>query len=78
MLRNLPNRIRFFSVIFVALVVLIVMIQNGGDTVELLFWTHTPTWLGLFIMGLAGFVGGLLCATYLFRHPPAETTGEEE
>ena len=65
MLKTLPARVRMVLLALAGVAVLIVMFQNGGGTLNILFWPDTPAWLGAFIMSLIGYGAGLLCATYL-------------
>lgn len=65
MLKALPARVRMVLLALAGVAVLIVMFQNGGGTLNILFWPETPAWLGAFIMSLIGYGAGLLCATYL-------------
>ncbi len=65
MLKALPDRVRMFLLGAAGVAVLIVMFQNGGGTLNILFWPGTPAWLGAFVMSLVGFGAGFLCATYV-------------
>ncbi|MEF8787797.1 MAG: hypothetical protein V5A84_01890 [Planctomycetota bacterium] len=65
MLKALPARARIALLGLAGVAVLIVLFQNGGDTLNILFWPDTPAWLGVFVMSLIGFGAGFLCATYL-------------
>ena len=65
MLKALPARVRMVLLAVAGVAVLIVVFQNGGGTLNILFWPDTPAWLGAFIMSLIGFGAGFLCATYV-------------
>jgi len=66
MLKALPDRVRMVLLAAAGVAVLIIMFQNGGGTLNILFWPRTPAWLGACVISLIGCGAGFLCATYVF------------
>lgn len=69
---------RIGLLVLAAAVVLVVMFQNTGQDMKLLFDPRMPAWLGVFIVTMVGFVSGLLASTYLWTRVRRRARSRDE